>query len=66
MRQAWKPPKNLRLKKIEEWRRNRYERAIRQTDRAKAWRATELYIAAAAHVGDAFGRGAVSIYSDHE
>lgn len=61
MRQACKSPKNLRLQKIEEWRRNRYERAIRQHDRVKAWRATELYIAAAARVGDAFGRGAITV-----
>jgi hypothetical protein len=44
MARAWKTPTILRLSRIEEWRRERFERAIESGDYATAKRAADLYI----------------------
>jgi hypothetical protein len=64
MRQAWKSPKILRLKKIEDWRRARFERAILGRDQVKAFRAAELYTAVAARAQSPHGM--VSTFSSRD
>jgi hypothetical protein len=45
MARAWKTPTILRLSRIEEWRRERFERAIESGDYATAKGAADLYMA---------------------
>lgn len=65
---AWKKPKNLRLNRIAQWRKDRFERAkrdpdiaINDPDRAKVIKAANLYTAAVAR-GDCLALGMVSTY----
>jgi hypothetical protein len=56
-------PRILRLIRIEERFKNRYERALVEADQATAYRAMERYVAVAARA-DAMSFGVVSQYSE--
>jgi hypothetical protein len=60
MRQKF--PEILRLSRIEERYRDRFERALRDADQATAYRAMERYFTVAARA-DGFALSAVSTYS---
>ncbi len=62
MRKTWKTPLGLRLYRIERWREERYQRAIKDGDYATAKRATDLYEAVSARANGMLGL--VSTYSD--
>jgi hypothetical protein len=64
MRQAWKSPTILRLKKIEAWYKNKMERAKLGSDRANAFRAIERYVAIAVRAQSPLGM--VFAFSDHD
>jgi hypothetical protein len=64
MQQAWKSPTNLRLMKIEAWRKTRIEIAKRGHDQAKVFRAIHLFTAARTYLHGP--RGMVSAYSDRD
>jgi hypothetical protein len=61
MRKTWKTPEILRLSRIEERYRDRFERALREADQATAYRAMERYVAVAARA-DGIALSAVSPY----
>jgi len=62
---TWKTPENLRLRRIEQWRKERLDRLRNQVrtndDIPKVVRAAELYTQAVAR-GDAIARGSVTGY----
>lgn len=53
MAKPWKTPTPLRLRRVEMWRKERFKRAIRSGDTAKALRAANLYTATAARASAA-------------
>ena len=65
MAKAWKTPTILRLSRIEEWRRERFERAMRDGDYNTAKRAADLYTAVSARA-DGIALGSVRPYSDRD
>jgi hypothetical protein len=48
MAKPWKTPMPLRLRRVEMWRKERFQRPIRSGDTSKAVRAANLYTATAA------------------
>jgi hypothetical protein len=63
MENAWETPEILRLSRIEEWRKARFERALRGGDFATAKRAADLYTVVAARATDV-ALDSVSTYRD--
>jgi len=60
-----KSPAILRLSRIEERYKDRFERALREADQATAYRAMERYVSVAARAQGVV-LGAVSTYSDRD
>ena len=64
---AWKSPENLRLRRIEEWRKSRSERMLDRVrnddDRRKAYRAATLYMEVSRRL-DGCALAAVTTYRD--
>lgn len=64
---GWKSPESLRLRRVEDWRRSRYERMLdcvkNDDDRRKAYRAATLYMEVS-HRLDGCALNAVTSYRD--
>jgi hypothetical protein len=64
---GWKSPEVVRLRRIEEWRKERFERMLHRVenddDRRKAYRAATLYMEVSARP-DGRALGAVTTYRD--
>ncbi|WP_194460346.1 hypothetical protein [Bradyrhizobium sp. CCBAU 53421] len=65
MAKAWKTPTILRLSRIEQWRRERFERALKGGDYRTAKRAADLYTAVSARA-DSIALGSIHPYSDRD
>jgi hypothetical protein len=65
MKRPWKEPENLRWRRVAQWRKDRFEKAMRDAindpARAKVIKAANLYTAAVAR-GDAIALEMVSTY----
>ena len=64
---GWKSPEVVRLRRIEEWRKERFERMLDRVenddDRRKAYRAATLYMEVSARL-DGRALGAVTAYRE--